>query len=245
MKRIAFLFGIVCAPYLVAISPDMLDCIYQVSTLNALDAGVFDAKYTYRDIMKRGTLGIGTVDNINGEMIAVDGHFYHILTSGKAQPLNPDESCPFARLVHFNPQIHFVMTKEKGWTNITQRLLQQFPSFNIFYAVKIQGVFSEVKMRVLREVKPPYSTLDEAKKDQNEFTLYDVQGTIVGFYTPKYLVPTFDEEFDFSFLSSDGKTGGHIIDFSIENVNVLIQPIYNTQLILPPQETFQKASIDS
>jgi len=243
MKTFFFAFGFLCAACLGAETPDSLASIYQISTMNALHAGVFDAEYTYQDVMQKGSLGLGVIDGLKGEMVAVDGHFYHIETSGKAGKINPTDTCPYARVVQFNPENHFIMRKEKGFSHITKRLLQQFPSHNNFYALKIQGVFPRVKIRVLREQKPPFNTLEEAKKDQNEFTLYDVKGTVVGFFTPRYLAPTFDNQFDFGFISSDGKTGGHILDFSIENVNVLIQPIFRTELVLPSHMTFQRASI--
>lgn len=243
MKKLTLVFGVLCTFLLHAV--ENTASIYQISTMSALRAGVFDAQYKYRDVMKQGSLGVGVIENINGEMVAVDGHYYHILPSGKALPINPDETCPFARVVQFTPETHFIMQKERGWSNVTRRLLQQFSSLNVLYAVKIQGVFPRIKVRVLREMKPPYSTLANAQKEQNEFTLYDIKGTIVGFYTPSFLTSAFDDEFDFSFISSDMKTGGHVLDFSVENVNVLLQPIYNTQLILPTHLTFHNASIDS
>ncbi len=217
--------------------------IYQISTMNAIHAGVFDAHFPYKEVMKQGTLGVGFVHNLKGEMIAVDGHYYHLHTSGKAEVLDPDETCPFARVVPFNPETHFVMRKEKGFASVTRRIMQQFPSHNTLYAIKIQGIFPRVKLRVLREMKPPYTKLEEAKKDQNEFTLYDVKGTVVGFFTPQFLTSVYDSEFNFSFISSDFKTGGHVLDMSVENVNVLIQPIYKTELILPHHLTFQQAPI--
>ncbi|MER2256707.1 MAG: acetolactate decarboxylase, partial [Priestia megaterium] len=52
--------------------------IHQTSTMIALLDGVFDGVVTYKELAKKGDFGIGTFNQLDGEMIAFDGEFYHI-----------------------------------------------------------------------------------------------------------------------------------------------------------------------
>jgi acetolactate decarboxylase len=58
------------------------DVLYQLSSMAALKAGVYDGFRTYADVKQHGDFGIGTFEAINGEMIAVDGTVYQVKTDG-------------------------------------------------------------------------------------------------------------------------------------------------------------------
>lgn len=58
--------------------------IYQYATINALMEGGFDGDITLAALQKKGTFGIGTFNELDGEMIGFDNHFYQIKSDGKA-----------------------------------------------------------------------------------------------------------------------------------------------------------------
>ena len=47
--------------------------MYQVSTLNALLLGYTRKVVTVQDLLENGDTGLGTFENVDGEMIVVDG----------------------------------------------------------------------------------------------------------------------------------------------------------------------------
>ena len=47
--------------------------MYQVSTLNALLLGYTRKVVTVQDLLANGDTGLGTFENVDGEMIVVDG----------------------------------------------------------------------------------------------------------------------------------------------------------------------------
>ena len=61
--------------------------MYQVSTLNALLLGYTRKVVTVQDLLANGDTGLGTFENVNGEMIVVDGHCYRAA----------DNNCYFSR----------------------------------------------------------------------------------------------------------------------------------------------------
>ena len=50
--------------------------MYQVSTLNALLLGYTRKVVSVQELLENGDTGLGTFENVDGEMILVDGHCY-------------------------------------------------------------------------------------------------------------------------------------------------------------------------
>lgn len=50
--------------------------VFQVATIGALAQGVYDGDYDYGRLMKQGNFGVGTFLDLNGEMVAIDGHSF-------------------------------------------------------------------------------------------------------------------------------------------------------------------------
>ena len=75
--------------------------IYQVSTINAILDGVYDGDVTYAELARHGDFGLGTFNHLDGEMVAVDGRFFHLRSDGSATPVAPEERTPFAAVTFF------------------------------------------------------------------------------------------------------------------------------------------------
>ena len=67
------------------------DTLYKVSTLDALLAGDYDGRIDFRRLKCHGNFGLGTFDALDGEMVAVDGSFYHVRVDGIATRVSLDQ----------------------------------------------------------------------------------------------------------------------------------------------------------
>lgn len=61
--------------------------LFQASTINALVEGINEGDTTVKELKKHGDFGIGTFDDLDGEMIELDGKFYQIKSDGHAYPV--------------------------------------------------------------------------------------------------------------------------------------------------------------
>ena len=86
---------------------------------------------------------------------------------------------------------------------------------NSFYFVKLSGTFKEILVRSESGTKEPYPTLVEALKTQNEVTLKNIDGTIVGLYCPDYMSSLNSTGWHFHFISADKKRGGHVLGLNL------------------------------
>ena len=70
--------------------------MYQVSTLQALALGYSRAVITVEELIREGDTGLGTFEDVNGEMIVMDGHCYRADRKGHVTVVAPETGVPFA-----------------------------------------------------------------------------------------------------------------------------------------------------
>lgn len=70
--------------------------IYQVSTLQALALGYSRSVVTVRELMEHGDTGLGTFENVDGEMIILDGVCYQARPDGSVVRSEDEAGVPFA-----------------------------------------------------------------------------------------------------------------------------------------------------
>ena len=56
--------------------------IYQISTLQALALGYTRSVVTVKELLEHGDIGLGTFEDVNGEMIVIDGACYQAKEDG-------------------------------------------------------------------------------------------------------------------------------------------------------------------
>src|SRR5271166_6003327 len=78
--------------------------LFQVSTSTALVQGVYDGVVTIGELKQHGDFGLGTFDGLDGEMLALDGHFYQVRGSGGVTEAGDDARAPFAVVTVFRAE---------------------------------------------------------------------------------------------------------------------------------------------
>ena len=79
--------------------------LFQASTIGALLDGAYDGDLSFAELAEQGDLGLGTLNGLDGEMIALDGAFYRADVEGRVNPVAPAERTPFAVVTRFEPTI--------------------------------------------------------------------------------------------------------------------------------------------
>jgi acetolactate decarboxylase len=220
------------------------EVLTQVSTIDALMTGIYDGTTSLAELRKNGDLGIGTMNTLDGELVLLDGIFYQVTSDGKV--IRPDLAAktPFAVVTFFTADRSITLKQGSNFQEFTGNTEKWFPSRNIFYAVKLKGTFKAVKTRSVPAQKRPYSPLAEIVKTQPVFEIKNVTGTVVGFWSPSYVKGINVPGYHLHFISSDGKAGGHVLDFVTENVTVEFDDTRELSLILPDDNDFDKANLE-
>ena len=220
------------------------DILYQTSTINALLEGVYDGNLDYKSLKQHGNFGIGTFEELDGEMIGFDGKFYQIKADGTAYPASDSKKTPFAVVTFFEPDKSLSLGKVDDYKQLGQLLDNAFPTKNIFYAIRIDGNFKYIKTRSVPKQNKPYVRLVDVVKNQPTFEFRNVDGTIVGFWCPGYAEGVNVPGYHFHFLTNDKKSGGHLREGQMENVKAEIDYTSNFYMELPNNTDFYKVDLE-
>ena len=189
------------------------DMLYQVSALDLLSNGSYDGIMTVGDLKQHGDFGLGAFDRLNGEMVELNGTIYRVTSDGVVSVANDSATLPFAEVTYFDADTTIDIPGSNNFSTLEARLDEKLPSKIEFYAIRIHETFPYLKIRAPPAQKKPYPPLADALKNQSVFELYNVTGTIVGFYSPAYAKGIGSPGYHFHFISDDRLHGGHVLDF--------------------------------
>jgi len=217
--------------------------IYQYATINALMEGGFDGDLTIKELQKKGTFGIGTFNELDGEMIGFDNHFYQIKSDGKAYAVDPLQKTPFAVVTHFSKD-NIVFAHQSFDLKKLYALLDTIsPNKNLYVAYKIKVKCQTIKTRSVSKQAKPYPLMIEAVKKQSVFESGILSGTLIGFRFPEYMKGLNVPGYHFHFLSDDKKVGGHVLDLLGSNFEIEIDYMDDFEMHIPNNETFNKLNL--
>ncbi|MBC2582320.1 acetolactate decarboxylase [Clostridium sp. DJ247] len=218
--------------------------LYQSATIHSLMQGVYDGETTIKDIKEHGDFGLGTFNELDGEMILLDSKVYQVKSTGEVKEVEDSQKTPFNDVVFFKADKKVTLTDVKDMKDLQAKLDKELPSKNIFFAFKSSGKFSYVKTRSVPKQNKPYPVLVEASKQQQFFEKNDVSGTVVGFKCPSYVEGVNVAGYHLHFLSDDKKFGGHGIDFKADKMEVEIQYLYKFNMNLPSDKEFLNVNLE-
>jgi acetolactate decarboxylase len=215
------------------------DTLYQISTIDALMQGAYEGVQPVSEVKRHGDFGIGTFHALDGEMIVLDGTFYHAKADGRVYPAQESATTPLATVTYFGRDFSDTTDRPMNFSEFSSIMPAGLPTKNMIYAVRIDSTFPLMKVRAIPEQKKPYPTLADAAKNQSVFTYNDAKGTVVGFYTPLFVKGLNVVGFHLHFISDDRMTGGHILDLTVpENSRIDYDTTETFTMALPTRGDF-------
>jgi acetolactate decarboxylase len=209
------------------------ETLFQISAFNAFSAGNYDGNTTYGELAEHGDFGIGTLNGLNGEMIAIDGTFYQIPTDGKPRQIDTKEKTPYATVTFFEADQTIQVADALNYSELTAYIGSLLPTNSAIYAIKIHGNYDYAKTRSVPMQIKPYLPLTEAIKNQTVFTLNNVSATAVGFWFPSSMGGVDFVGYHLHFITNDHNAGGHLLDCIVRNATIEIEYIQKFVMTLP------------
>jgi acetolactate decarboxylase len=216
--------------------------LYQVSTATALVEGIYQGAVRVGTLREHGDLGLGTFENLDGEMVIVDGHFFQARSDGSVIEVDDEVLAPFAVITRFAPDSEILLQQCADLSHLLARFDQLRHSDNFFFALRVEGRFAYVRTRAMCRTKEGVP-LVQAAAVQPEFEFHNVLGTLVGFWTPEYMKTLNVPGYHLHFLSADHQSGGHLLECSGANLRLQIQREGDYRIALPETEDFVKADL--
>ncbi len=186
--------------------------LFQASTIGALLEGAYDGDLSFAELAEHGDLGLGTLNRLDGEMIALDGEFWRADVAGRVHPIAPRARTPFAVVTRFEPTIEAELGGGLAHAELLERLDALVPAGASSCAIRLDGEFESVRARSVPAQQPPYRPLTEVVAEQSVFELRGVAGTMLGFRFPAYVEGIEVAGYHLHFISADRRRGGHVLD---------------------------------
>jgi len=206
--------------------------LFVSAPLVALLDGIFQSDLSLWELSKHGDFGIGTFDQLDGEMILIDGQYFQVKADGKVYKPSMDTHTPFACLTHFHCDTVDELQGDILWQDFEEKLHKCLPSENMLYALRIDGVFPYVKVRSVPKQECP-RPLVEIAREQPEFEYKNIRGSLIGFYNPKFIVPINAPGLHLHFIDDQRTVGGHLLRCDMKDPIIRIQHVPSMKLGLP------------
>jgi acetolactate decarboxylase len=216
--------------------------LFQVSTSGALVAGIDDGEVTVGRILRHGDFGLGTFAHLDGEMVVLDGQAWRVRGTGEVAEADSHAGAPFAVVTRFAPQVDAATPPVTGFKALEAACDRHRRSANIFYALRLDGRFPRVRARAVNPQQPG-TGLVSAAGAQSEFTFTDIDGTLVGLWSPAFSSAFSVAGYHFHFLSHDRRHGGHLLDVEAGPLRLQVEALTDFHLALPESEAFLKAEL--
>jgi acetolactate decarboxylase len=213
--------------------------IYLCAPVNALVEGIFEENIHLAEVLKHGDFGLGTFDDLDGEMLILDGHCYQIRADGRVIEVGKEVLTPFASVTFYTPGSHYEINEETQYKEFLKWLNRLLPSPNLFYAIRIEGEFVHIKARSVPK-QANYHPLSDIAHEQVVFDFDNIRGTLAGFFTPDFMSSLSVPGLHLHFLSEDLQHGGHVFECVPRKVRAGIQLIHKLELSLPMTQDYMR-----
>lgn len=221
--------------------------MYQVSTLQALMLGYTKPVITVSELLEHGDTGLGTFENVDGEMIVLDGRCYRAAQYGEVFSAEPDRGVPFSSVCRLEGGRSFELGEVGSagdLKNVLNNLIDEEFGLNSMHVARIDGEFALVDARSESSYKSAHVTLQAILgQTQKAFQFKDVKGTLVCVYYPDYMDGINAAGWHLHFISDDRKKGGHVFEISLKSGRGLMDKINRIELRLPDEPAFDTYSL--
>lgn len=195
-------------------------------------------------LQDRGTHGLGTFENIEGEMVMIDGVVHHLRADGSVEQAKSTTKLPFAMVTRFEPTARR-KTPLQDKDSIFQVAKELFPNaHNCYLALHVEGVFKKITVRAVRGQAYKGQPLSELGSTQSVHTYENVRGTVFGFQSPAFSSGISVAGGHIHFLSADRDRGGHVLALEAAEVVLSGASIRMVHMELPETAEFNDAKLE-
>jgi len=217
-----------------------LHTLFQVSTSGALVRGVYQRAVSVEVLKQHGDFGLGTFDDLDGEMVVLEGKVYQAKADGTVDEVPDSVGAPFAVVTRFAADARGAIPRAENLSQLVAQCDPYRESDNVFFAFRINGRFDHIHTRVMPATDRP---LAQAAAVQPEFRFRQVDGALVGIWSPAFSSAFSVPGYHFHFLSSDRTKSGHVLDCSGRNLEMQMETLTEFHVSLPESEEFLKADL--
>ena len=194
-----------------AASADDAAAARQVGTYAYLVTPDYDGLLPVAAAARGLTLGLGTFDRLDGELVLVGGRVYRVGTDGRPVEVTDDRLTPFFTGVRFRPTASVPVPPGTSCADLGRLVTQAAGTTSGMVAVRVRGTFSDLVARSVPAQAEPYPALATVVAGQTVFPLAGSRAVLVGFWTGADLAGVGAPGLHLHGVTADRSAGGHVL----------------------------------
>ena len=198
----------------------------QVGTYDYLLSPDFDGLVSARAASAGLTLGLGTFDRLDGELVLVGGVLYRVGTDGTPTEVTDDRTTPFFEGVRFRARASVPVPPGTTCAAMGPLVTAAAGTSAGMVAVRVRGTFSALVTRSVEAQPLPYPSLAQAVAGQTVFPLGQRRAVLVGFWTGPDLLGVGAPGLHLHGVTADRTVGGHVLScVTGADVQLSVEPL--------------------
>ncbi len=209
--------------------------VTQVGTFDYLVQPDYDGLATLRSAVGESTIGLGTFDRLDGELVMLGGDVYRVGTDGMPRRVSLSRTTPFFEGVRFAPQASMRVPAGTECSALLPLIDDLAGTSEGMVAVRLNGSFTVLTARSVPAQSEPYAPLADIVAGQTVFPLSDVRATLVGFRTGPDLLGVGAQGVHLHGLTKARDAGGHILGCTTgSDVRLAVQRTRGVRVLTSP-----------
>jgi acetolactate decarboxylase len=198
--------------------------VNQIGTFEYLTQPDFTGLAPLSDALAGATLGIGTFDGLDGELIVVGGVPYRVGMDGRPTVVDTSRSTPFAQAVNFRPDAAGPVAPGTACADLGPVIQRLAGTDDGIIAVRVRGTFTDLVARSVPSQTAPYPSLATVIAQQAVFPLAGRRAVLVGFLQASDMKGIGQPGLHLHGLTADRSAGGHVLSCVVgSDVQVSVQ----------------------
>lgn len=215
-------------------SRDHSTALQQVGTYDYLTQPDFAGLATVAEIASGNTIGLGTFENLDGELVMVGGDVFQVRPDGTPREPAPSTRTPFMQAIDFTPTTNAPVPPGTQCAELPSYIQEVAQQSNGIIAVRVRGTFSDLTTRSVSADPPPYQPISVTIAEETKFPLGEQRAVLVGFWQGKDALGVGQDGLHLHGLTADRSAGGHVLSCTAgNNVQLSLQPVTSVHLHTP------------
>jgi acetolactate decarboxylase len=185
--------------------------VEQIGTYDYLISPDYDGLAPLSFVLTGQTLGLGTFDRLDGELVIVGGQAYRVGVDGTPQLVSAERGTPFAETIPFTPERSGPVAPGTPCSALPAAVNALAGTDAGIIAVRVRGTFTNLVTRSVSAQSSPYVPRATAIAGQTVFPLGQRVAVLVGFRTGADLAGTGAPGLHLHGLTTDRSAGGHVL----------------------------------
>lgn len=208
--------------------------LVQVGTYEYLTQPDFTGLLPIEDVVRGQTMGLGTFENLDGELVMLGGVVYQVRPDGTPRIADLSTRTPFVQAIRFRPQRNVPVPPGTSCADLPQLIAQAAERDNGLIAVRVRGTFSSLTTRSVSADPPPFQPLSQTIAEQTVFDLGQRRAALVGFWQGRDALGIGQDGLHLHGLTADKSAGGHVLSCTAgADVQLSVQSVPSVTVLTP------------